>query len=1007
MFNQATLKTLLKHLTIGTYSVHSSTTLMRIPSMPDIAFMPRLNIQGLIALVTFTFMLSGCTAYYPYFKGDEPQAQKNGVELYKEPYYQKSITPVGWTTNILLSASAGYAAYAYAPYTHTQDALGKTGLMVSSNTTRMIHGAAAGLLTGWITHAIMNSNRQVKPLVTLNDASQWQADFDNRRKVVEFKSNAFIRSIPVDGDQSFVMENIADARSFKEWFPNSPVAEEVVARSLSNIAADDRDDLVAIFPTLDISTKIKQQLINESRTLSEWIELTNRYSGVINKQNQDVTDSKVKGLIKNLSDLQTLVRTRPTYVSLELLQQHGLPFIQSRSDIRSYKSLFPSNPYDSALAQIAFNTVSNLGDAVEVKELLNITSRNAKLEGIAFDNVRSISDAELFLKEFAYSDRVKDLPERAQRHIRSATDVITFSRLFPRNEFIDKNIEMLLASLSRTDADKLLTELSSTSQRAKLIDVYVKKSTDLNSAIEANAKYPGNQERLASQVVSTLVKPGHYRKFLSVFGETETAFDARRRYYDMIGDTPENLGPNINTEYEEYAPKVTPDGETLYFCRRDDPDGSGGEDIYVSVLDADGEWAKAQNIGAPLNDGGPNSVTGSSQDGNYLLIHDGSKSVGFATTDRVDREWTQPTPLSIPNFYSNSTYHNGCLSSDGKSILMSVSLPGTIGGNDLYVTHLTDNGWSTPVSLGPTINTTSEESSVFLAADGETIYFSSDGHGGYGGSDVLMARRLDESWEHWSEPENLGPRINGPNNERFYVIPASGDYVYYSSYNGDKKDDIYRIGLPIDKRPKPVTLVKGSVLNGKTGKPLAAVVHYEDLESGKELGTVKSDPASGTYKIILPSGRRYGFYAETPGYFSENTNVDLTDQHEYRTTTQDLTVVPIESGQTVPIRNVFFETGKTQLAAESSLELNRLVAIIQKHSNFSLEISGHTDDVGTDENNKSLSDKRANAVLKYLTSKGVSANRVVAVGYGESKPLVPNDSEYNRSLNRRVEFTVR
>ena len=206
---------------------------------------------------------------------------------------------------------------------------------------------------------------------------------------------------------------------------------------------------------------------------------------------------------------------------------------------------------------------------------------------------------------------------------------------------------------------------------------------------------------------------------------------------------------------------------------------------------------------------------------------------------------------------------------------------------------------------------------------------------------------------------------------------------------------------------KPVTLVKGSVLNGKTGKPLAAVVHYEDLESGKELVTVKSDPASGTYKIILPSGRRYGFYAETPGYFSENTNVDLTDQHEYKTTTQDLTVVPIESGQTVPIRNVFFETGKAQLAAESSLELNRLVPIIQRHSNFSLEISGHTDDVGTDENNKSLSDKRANAVLKYLTSKGVSANRVVAVGYGESKPLVPNDSEYNRSFNRRVEFTVR
>lgn len=975
--------------------------------MPNIAFMPRLKILGLIALSTFTFLLAGCTAYYPYFKGDEPQAQKNGVELYKEPYYQKSITPVGWTTNVLLSAGAGYAAYAYAPYTHTQDALGKTGLTVSSNTTRMIHGAAAGLLTGWITHTIMNSNRQVKPLVTLNDASQWQADFDNRRKVVEFKSNAFIRSIPVDGDRSFVMENIADARSFKEWFPNSPVAEEVVARSLSNIAADDRDDLVAIFPTLDISTKIKQQLINESRTLSEWIELTNRYPGVINKQNQDITESKVKGLIKNLGDLQTLVRMRPTYVSLELLQQHGLPFIQSRSDIRSYKSLFPSNPYDSALAQIAFNTISNLGDAVEVKELLNITSRNAKLEGIAIDNVRSISDAELFLKEFAYSDRVKDLPERAQRYIRSASDVITFSRLFPRNEYVDKNIEMLLASLSRTDADKLLTELSSTSQRAKLIDVYVNKSTDLNSAIEANAKYPGNQERLASQVVSTLVKPGHYRKFLSVFGATESAFDARRRYYEMIGDTPENLGPNINTEYSEYLPIVTPDGETLYFVRRDHPDGNGGEDIFVSVLDADGEWSIARNIGKPLNDDSHNGVNGVSQDGRSLLLHAASNDISFFVSDNVDGRWTEPERLTIPSYYSQGSYHNGCLATNGNTVLMSVKLDNSMGGNDLYVSHRNEYGWSKPLNLGPKINTYAEESSIFLAADGETIYFSSSGHSGYGGEDIYMSHRLDESWEHWSEPENLGPRVNGPNNEQFYVIPASGDFVYYSSYNGDKQSDIYRIGLPVDKRPKPVTLVKGSVLNSKTGKPIGAVIHYEDLESGKELGTVKSDPLTGSYKIILPSGRRYGFYAETPGYFSENTNVDLTDQHEYRTTTQNLNVVPIESGQTVPIRNVFFETGKTQLAAESSLELNRLVAIIQKHSSFSLEISGHTDDVGTDENNKSLSDKRANAVLKYLTSKGVAANRVVAVGYGESKPLVPNDSEYNRSLNRRVEFTVR
>jgi outer membrane protein OmpA-like peptidoglycan-associated protein len=419
------------------------------------------------------------------------------------------------------------------------------------------------------------------------------------------------------------------------------------------------------------------------------------------------------------------------------------------------------------------------------------------------------------------------------------------------------------------------------------------------------------------------------------------------------------------------------------------------------------EWSKATNIGAPLNNSKHNAVSGVSQDGSMLLLHNHyyDNDPGLSVSYETAEGWSTPEDIYIPDFYTNSEYHNACLSADGNNIIISCERDDSFGGNDLYVVHKDSSGtWTSPLNIGSAINTAAEESSVFLAADGVTAYFSSDGHEGFGGSDIYMSRRLDNSWTNWSKPLNLGDKINTVNSERYYVIPASGDYVYFSSYNNSVgQSDIFRIGLPLDKRPNPVVLVSGKVINKKTNEPVAAKIYYEDLETGERLGVVNTNPKIGIYKIILPGGRKYAFRAESEGFLPINENVDLELLQDFKKKMKDLEIVPFEKGQSLTINNIFFETGSANLKKESCFELDRLVKHMKDNPNLIIEVSGHTDNVGADDMNMDLSIRRAKAVCNYLNKNGIDRSRLRYFGFGETKPIVPNNSPANRQKNRRVE----
>jgi outer membrane protein OmpA-like peptidoglycan-associated protein len=297
----------------------------------------------------------------------------------------------------------------------------------------------------------------------------------------------------------------------------------------------------------------------------------------------------------------------------------------------------------------------------------------------------------------------------------------------------------------------------------------------------------------------------------------------------------------------------------------------------------------------------------------------------------------------------------------------------------------------------------------YLAPDGVTLYFSSNRPGGLGDNDIWITKRLDKTWQKWSEPVNLGSPINTPDWDAFFTLDAGGEYAYMtSSLGGYGQSDIVRVKLLEKEKPNPVVLVSGNVYNKKTNQPLSASLVYETLPDGIVAGNGISDPADGAFKIVLPYDKNYGIRATADKFFaiSENLNLDSLVKAGYKEIHKDLYLVPIEIGQIVRLNNVFFDFDKWDLRPESYVELDRVVKLLNENPTIEIEMSAHTDSRGSDEYNFKLSDNRARSVMEYILSKGIAANRITSQGYGETKPVATNDTDEGRQWNRRVEFKI-
>ena len=518
---------------------------------------------------------------------------------------------------------------------------------------------------------------------------------------------------------------------------------------------------------------------------------------------------------------------------------------------------------------------------------------------------------------------------------------------------------------------------------------------------------------------------------------------------------PESIGSAVNTEYSELNPVMSPDGKTLYFGRKNHPQNkfgmagteqiAGSQDIWYSES-LMGAWTTARRMSESLNRDQYNTIYSVSPDGQTILVKGAYvngqyETRGFSIAKKSATGWEVPKKMEIPKYEKLSRGKNeyGYLSNDGKVLLMAFSEKKNSDEDDIYASFLEKDGsWSEPMNLGDDVNTNFTETTPFLAADGKTLYISSNREGGKGGNDIWVCKRKDETWIHWTEPTNIGEPINTDQYDAYYTISAAGDYAYFiSSNNSVGKKDIFRLKIdqpkpvetsptttspmvggekkpepekPRDIKSEPVVLVSGKVIDGKTGKvPKNAQIIYEDLTNGKELGVATPDPITGIYKVVLPYGKNYGITTKIDGYVGTSQNIDLskiTNNKYLEIEGKDMTVKPVEVGVKVEMNNIFFEFAKAELKPESFPELNRIATFFKSNTKIVSEISGHTDNVGSDEVNNKLSQERADVVRNYLLTQGVPAERLTAKGYGKNKPKVANDTPENQAINRRVEFEI-
>jgi outer membrane protein OmpA-like peptidoglycan-associated protein len=482
---------------------------------------------------------------------------------------------------------------------------------------------------------------------------------------------------------------------------------------------------------------------------------------------------------------------------------------------------------------------------------------------------------------------------------------------------------------------------------------------------------------------------------------------------DQVVDI-KSIGNVINTKAHEFAPYITTDGKQLYFCGFRREDNLGSEDIFVSDL-KNGQWDKPQlvkGLNTVKGNEAPESITA---DGTRLLIF---MSGDIHYTDKTKDGWDILRPFTT----INTKYWEGdvMITSDGQTMIFSSDRPGGIGdfhkkdeefhgyigGNiDIYISHKINNSWGVPINIGATINTPYCERCAFLHPDMKTMYFSSDGHPGLGKMDVFKTTRLyDTSWTQWSEPVNLGKEINTSQDDWGYRISTDGNFGYFSAFAGDNYDILY-FNLLNEFKPENVATISGKLLD-LNGKPVEATIRWDDLTTGKPIGESKSNP-DGSYFIVLPLNKLYGFYVDKEQYFPVSGNLDLRITKQAINKTNNIQMVRIsemkEQGLKIQLKNLFFDNDKFDLKPESYPELDRLVEILQKNKELKLEISGHTDNNGTDEHNQTLSENRVKSVREYLVKKGCKAANLTSVGYGEKKPIATNDTEEGRGMNRRVE----
>ncbi|MEI7594571.1 MAG: OmpA family protein [Bacteroidota bacterium] len=522
---------------------------------------------------------------------------------------------------------------------------------------------------------------------------------------------------------------------------------------------------------------------------------------------------------------------------------------------------------------------------------------------------------------------------------------------------------------------------------------------------------------------------GCFREFLKLSNGADNALTRESKMHVTVGDfraemmkhpvpfNPINMGPNINSPYHEYLPSLTADENVILITRRDirEPDlpysASNSQEDFFEARKVKGEWQKAFNIGAPINTPGNEGAECISADGRTVFFTINERPGGYGSCDiymskRTPMGWSDPENLgSVVNSEAWDTQPS--FSSDGKTLYFVSTRPGGLGGSDIWKTVMKEDGsWTTPINLGPEINTKANENSPFIHPDDQTLYYATAGRMGMGGTDIFYSRK--DAKGNFGTSINIGYPINSSENDDCLVIAPSGELAYFASKRdgGYGMMDLYYFELYKEARPSPVTYFKGKVYDVNTKEPLEAQFELIDLKTQELKIKSNSEAKTGEFFVPLATNSNYALNVSKKGYLFYSQNFSLMDRTEKTPYIMDVPLQPIGDNQIVVLNNIFFDTDKFDLKSESVAELEKLFGFLKNNPTLKIEVRGHTDNVGNDALNLTLSNNRAKSVYDYLITKGIAKERLQYKGYGETTPIATNDTEAGRQLNRRTEFKI-
>ena len=541
--------------------------------------------------------------------------------------------------------------------------------------------------------------------------------------------------------------------------------------------------------------------------------------------------------------------------------------------------------------------------------------------------------------------------------------------------------------------------------------------------------------------VANYKKADNFTKFVSKY-KRECKL-ARGSVQNPIRAWVDNIS-ELNTKYNDYAPSISTDGSEIIFTsdrpNGHDPNeaGSYDKDIYSSSFDGK-KWRSPKQIKGGVNTPEDDISNNLSYDGTKLLLHrdvDGKTDIFESTLHGLN--WSDPVkmPYQISSKNANEVY--AAYSEDGWSIYFSRDNDNRSNGFEVMYSSMQSKIKKNYMAaqMISSVNSKFNDGPVYITLDGKTMYIASQGEGSIGGYDIFVSHRGQGG--SWTKPKNLGYPVNTPYDDFFFATTANGKFAYISSNRAGGKGgyDLYKVTfLGEEKTPvfmtedyllasivhpitdnsieekvkvnkKTFTVFKGKTIDAITKKPVEAKIEITDNATGKVIQTFTTNSATGKFIITLASGKNYGIAVKADGYLFHSENFDIPMGSADNLVNKIIELKNIAVGSKIQLRNIFFDVGKATLRPESNTELDRLVKLMKDVPSLKIQISGHTDNTGSAKLNEKLSQDRAQAVVNYLKSKGISANRMTAKGYGASKPIASNKTAEGRQQNRRTEFEI-